>query len=88
MSQRAQRWISILLSFVALAASGLTLFVERTAGAQDAPMKVQLAAVEARQESYAREIAALNLRLVRIEDKLDRALERRGGWRDNGGGGR
>lgn len=79
-------WGSLILSALALLAAGSALFVERAADAMDAPIKERLARVETEQAAYVRELAALNVRLDRMEEKLDRVLERGDGWRDNRGG--
>jgi hypothetical protein len=83
-----RQWGSLIVSALALLAAGSALFVERAAGAQDAPIKERLARVETQQTAYTRDLASLNTRLERIEDKLDRVLLRgdSGGWQDGRGG--
>jgi hypothetical protein len=69
-----REWGTAIAAILGLVAGGLALFVQRTAGAQDAPIIERVVKLEAKQEENDRRWDELNRRLERIEAKLDRAL--------------
>lgn len=76
-----REWGSVILAAVAIIASGAALFVDRTTAVAASPLVERIARVEQAQ-------SASDKRLERIEDKVDRVLERipRPGWQDSRGG--